>query len=109
VGWRGSTQQRQIGFGWLKVSGTSTDWPPSQGSGGFIPNCHTQTFVEMAKSEKRMEDSKEAIAWGYRPCGYFWASEQRIFLRLTSRVPSDVNTTSTFWQVAIRKRLMTSS
>lgn len=27
-----------------------------------------------------MEDSKEAITWGYRPSGYFWAREQRIFL-----------------------------
>jgi len=51
-----------------------------KGLGGFIPNCHTQTVVEMAKSEKKMEDSKSAIDWSYRPSGYFWAKEQRIFL-----------------------------
>jgi len=27
-----------------------------------------------------MEDSIESIAWNYRPSGYFWAKEQRIFL-----------------------------
>ena len=27
-----------------------------------------------------MEDLKELIAWDYRPSGYFWAKEQRIFL-----------------------------
>lgn len=27
-----------------------------------------------------MEESKESIAWDYRPSGYFWAKEQRIFL-----------------------------
>ena len=34
----------------------------------------------MAKSEKKMENSKESIAWNYRPSGYFWAKDQRIFL-----------------------------
>lgn len=27
-----------------------------------------------------MEDSIDSIAWDYRPSGYFWAKEQRIFL-----------------------------
>jgi hypothetical protein len=34
----------------------------------------------MAKPEKKMEELQNVIDWSYRPAGYFWAKDRRIFL-----------------------------
>lgn len=49
--------------------------------GGFIPTCHTQTFVEVAKLEIEM---KKRIDGSYRPTNYFWAYDRGI--RLASNI-----------------------
>ena len=49
--------------------------------GGFIPTCHTQTFVEVAKLEISM---KKRIDETYRPTTYFWAYDRGI--RLASNI-----------------------
>ena len=45
--------------------------------GGFVPACHTQTFVEVAKLEIEM---KRRIDESYRPANYFWAYDKGIRL-----------------------------
>ena len=49
--------------------------------GGFIPTCHTQTFVEVAKLEIEM---KKRIDGSYKPTNYFWAYDRGI--RLASNI-----------------------
>ena len=49
--------------------------------GGFIPNCHTQTSVKVAKLEIEM---KKRIDQSYRPTNYFWAYDRGI--RLASNI-----------------------
>lgn len=49
--------------------------------GGFVPDCHTQTFVEVAKLEIEM---KKRIDGSYRPNDYFWAYDRGI--RLASNI-----------------------
>ena len=45
--------------------------------GGFIPTCHAQTFVKVAKLETEM---KKRIDQLYRPTNYFWAYDRGIKL-----------------------------
>ena len=49
--------------------------------GGFVPNCHTQTSVKVAKLEIEM---KKRIDQSYRPTNYFWAYDRGI--RLASNI-----------------------
>ncbi len=49
--------------------------------GGFMPTCHTQTFVEVAKLEIEI---KKRIDQSYRPTNYFWAYDRGI--RLASNI-----------------------
>ena len=49
--------------------------------GGFVPDCHTQTFVEVAKLEITV---KKRIDESYRPTNYFWAYDRGI--RLASNI-----------------------
>lgn len=49
--------------------------------GGFIPTCHAQTFVEVAKLEITV---KKRIDESYRPTNYFWAYDRGI--RLASNI-----------------------
>jgi hypothetical protein len=49
--------------------------------GGFVPACHTQTSVEVAKLEIQM---KKRIDGSYRPTDYFWAYDRGI--RLASNI-----------------------
>jgi hypothetical protein len=49
--------------------------------GGFVPDCHTQTFVEVAKLEITV---KKRIDESYRPANYFWAYDRGI--RLASNI-----------------------
>ena len=48
---------------------------------GFIPTCHNQTSVEVAKLEIEM---KKRIDESYRPANYFWAYDRGI--RLASNI-----------------------
>ena len=49
--------------------------------GGFVPDCHTQTSVKVAKLEIEM---KKRIDQSYRPTNYFWAYDRGI--RLASNI-----------------------
>jgi hypothetical protein len=49
--------------------------------GGFVPDCHAQTFVEVAKLEITV---KKRIDESYRPTNYFWAYDRGI--RLASNI-----------------------
>jgi hypothetical protein len=49
--------------------------------GGFVPACHTQISVEVAKLESEM---KKRIDGSYRPTNYFWAYDRGI--RLASNI-----------------------
>ena len=49
--------------------------------GGFVPACHTQTSVEVAKLEIEM---KKRIDGSYKPTNYFWAYDRGI--RLASNI-----------------------
>ena len=49
--------------------------------GGFVPDCHTQTFVEVAKLEITV---KKRIDESYQPTNYFWAYDRGI--RLASNI-----------------------
>ncbi|WP_350296352.1 hypothetical protein [Limnohabitans sp. Rim8] len=49
--------------------------------GGFVPACHTQTFVKVAKLGIEM---KKRIDGSYKPINYFWAYDRGI--RLASNI-----------------------
>ena len=49
--------------------------------GGFVPACHTQTSVEVAKLEIEV---KKRIDGSYKPTNYFWAYDRGI--RLASNI-----------------------